>query len=106
MSRVILLDTYPLSKVTHPKIDPKVQQWFKSLQESKTVIRIPEITDYEPRRELIREGKSRSLERLDTFSQICLIPITSETIRKAAELQQSYGYAYEIRDSLQQAMIV
>jgi predicted nucleic acid-binding protein len=86
MSRVILLDTYPLSKVTHPKIDPKVQQWLKSLHESKTAIRIPEIADYEPRRELIREGKSRSLERLDTFSQICLIPITSETMRKAAEL--------------------
>jgi predicted nucleic acid-binding protein len=59
---------------------------LKSLQESKTAIRIPEIADYELRRELIREGKNKSLERLDTFSQICLIPITSKTMRKAAEL--------------------
>jgi predicted nucleic acid-binding protein len=84
--RFILLDTHPLSKVTHPKIDPKVQQWLKSLQNSKIVIRIPEIADYELRRELIREGKKKSLERLDTLSQMFLIPITPETMRKAAEL--------------------
>ncbi|MEA5553546.1 PIN domain-containing protein [Anabaena cylindrica UHCC 0172] len=85
-SRVVLLDTHPLSKVSHPKIDPKVQQWLKSLRDSKIVIRIPEIADYELRRELIREGKKKSLERLDSLSQMFLIPITPETIRKAAEL--------------------
>ena len=86
MSRVILLDTHPLSKVTHPKIDPKVQQWLKSLRENKTVIRVPEIADYELRRELLRQGKQSSINRLNKLSQICLIPLTPETMRKAAEL--------------------
>jgi toxin FitB len=86
MSRVILLDTHPLSKVTHPKIDLKVQQWLKSLRENKTVIRVPEIADYELRRELLRQGKQKSIDRLNKLSQICLIPLTPETMQKAAEL--------------------
>lgn len=86
MSRVILLDTNPLSKVTHPKIEPKVQQWLKSLRDTKTVIRIPERADYQLRRELLREGKHKSIEHLNQLSQICLIPITTETMRKAADL--------------------
>ncbi len=86
MSRVILLDTHPLSKVTHPKIDPKVQQWLKYLRENKTVLRVPEIADYELRRELLREHKQKSIDRLNQLSQICLISLTPETMRKAAEL--------------------
>lgn len=53
MNRVILLDTHPLSKVTHPKLDP-IQQWLLCLQETETIIRVPEIADYELRRELLR----------------------------------------------------
>ncbi|MEH1870298.1 hypothetical protein [Nostoc sp.] len=53
MGRAILLDTHPLSQVTHPKVNPKVQQWLKSLQKTETVIRVPEIADYELRRELL-----------------------------------------------------
>jgi len=86
MSRVILLDTHPLSKVTHPKIDPKVQEWLKYLRENKTVMRVPEIADYELRRELLRQGNQKSINRLNKLSQICLIPLTPETMRKAAEL--------------------
>ncbi|MBF2006021.1 type II toxin-antitoxin system VapC family toxin [Chlorogloeopsis fritschii PCC 9212] len=86
MSRVILLDTNPLSAVTHPKAEPKVRQWLESLQNNETVIRVPEIADYELRRELLRQGKSKSIERLNKLSQICLIPLTPETMRKAAEL--------------------
>ncbi|MEH1943487.1 MAG: PIN domain-containing protein [Nostoc sp.] len=86
MSRAILLDTHPLSQVTHPKVNPKVQQWLKSLQKTETVIRVPEIADYELRRELLRQGKQKSIDRLNKLSQICLIPLTPETMRKAAEL--------------------
>ena len=86
MGRAILLDTHPLSQVTHPKVDPKVQQWLKSLQKTETVIRVPEIADYELRRELLRKGKQKSINRLNKLSQDCLIPLTPETMRKAAEL--------------------
>jgi predicted nucleic acid-binding protein len=86
MSRVILLDTHPLSAVTHPKAEPKVRQWLQFLQNNETVIRVPEIADYELRRELLRQGKILSIERLNKVSQNCLIPLTPETMRKAAEL--------------------
>jgi predicted nucleic acid-binding protein len=85
MSRVILLDTHPLSTVTHPRAEPKVRYWLQSLQNSETVISVPEIADYELRRELLRQGKS-NIERLNQLSQHCLIPITPDTMRKAAEL--------------------
>jgi toxin FitB len=86
MSRAVLLDTHPLSQVTHPKVNPLVQQWLRSLGKTETVIRVPEIADYELRRELLRQGKQKSIDRLNKLSQICLIPLTPETMRKAAEL--------------------
>ena len=86
MSRAVLLDTHPLSQVTHPKVNPKVQQWLRLLSKTETVIRVPEIADYELRRELLRQGKQKSIDRLNKLSQICLIPLTPETMRKAAEL--------------------
>lgn len=86
MSRVVLLDTNPLSQITHPRAQPKVQQWLQSLRESKTSLRLPEIADYEVRRELLRLGKLKSIERLNMLGQSCLIPLTSETMRKAAQL--------------------
>ncbi|MEH2460898.1 type II toxin-antitoxin system VapC family toxin [Nostoc sp.] len=86
MSRAVLLDTYPLSQVTHPKVNPKVQQWLRSLGKIETVTRVPEIADYELRRELLRQGKQKSIDRLNKLSQICLIPLTPETMQKAAEL--------------------
>jgi toxin FitB len=86
MGKVILLDTNPLSQVTHPKTEPKIQQWLQSLKKEETVIRVPEIADYELRRELLRQGKQKSIDRLNKLSQICLIPINSETMKKAAQL--------------------
>lgn len=86
MTRAVLLDTHPLSQVTHPKPNPKVQQWLRSLGKTETVIRVPEIADYELRRKLLRQGKQKSIDRLNKLSQICLIPLTPETMRKAAEL--------------------
>lgn len=56
------------------------------LGKTETVIRVPEIADYELRRELLRQGKQRSIDRLNKLSQICLIPLTPEPMRKAAEL--------------------
>lgn len=86
MRRAVLLDTHPLSQVTHPKVNPKVQHWLRSLGKIETVIHVPEIADYELRRELLRQGKQKSIDRLNKLSQICLIPLTPETMQKAAEL--------------------
>lgn len=80
MNRVILPDTYPLSQVTHPKLDPKVQQWLLSLQETETIIRVPEIADYELRRELLRglrtdKTKQKSIDRLNTLREDLFSPL-------------------------------
>src|SRR5207244_12016092 len=48
---------------------------------------IPEIIDYELRRELIRAGKNSSVQRLDALAQATeYLPITTAAMRRAAEL--------------------
>jgi predicted nucleic acid-binding protein len=90
MSRIILLDSGPLGMVTNPKatgITLDCQRWLKSLLRRGEKIAIPEISDYEVRRELLRAGLLRSLHRLDDLKQaLNYIPIQTETMLLAAEL--------------------
>lgn len=67
MSRLILLDSGPLGMVTNPKakgIPLDCQLWLKSLLQRGERVAIPEIADYEVRRELLRAGLLQSLRRL------------------------------------------
>ena len=86
MSRVVLLDTGPLGQVTHPKRDSVITDWLQSLRSESTELRVPEVADYELRRELLRAGKTKSINRLNQIVRYILIPIDSETMRMAAEL--------------------
>jgi len=86
MTWAILLDTGPLGQITHPKAKPKIEKWLKSLRQNVTVLRVPEISDYELRRELIRAQKHKSIQRLDRLGKFCFIPLTSQTMKLAAEL--------------------
>ncbi len=46
---------------------------------------VPEISDYEVRRELLRAGKIRGIERLDALiAQANYLPITTKAMRQAA----------------------
>ncbi|HKB01570.1 MAG TPA: nucleic acid-binding protein [Gemmataceae bacterium] len=48
---------------------------------------IPEIADYEVRRELIRAGKASSIARLDALAAATnYLPLSTAAMRKAAEL--------------------
>ena len=48
---------------------------------------IPEIADYEVRRELLRANKTRSLDRLNALkSALGYLPITTQVMLRAAEL--------------------
>jgi len=47
---------------------------------------VPEVTDYEVRRELLRLGDARSVDRLDTMRQLGYEPITTPIMRRAAQL--------------------
>lgn len=48
---------------------------------------IPEIADYELRRELLRANKTKGIARLDTLAQFLeYLPITTTAMRQAAKL--------------------
>ncbi len=87
MARRIALDTGPLGMVTHPRANRVAAEWFRSMLQSDVEVVIPEIADYEVRRELVRAGKKKSLERLEQLTRILgYLPIDTATMRRAARL--------------------
>lgn len=90
MTRYIILDSGPLSMVTNPKANGltlECQLWLDQQIRQGTIVFIPEIADYEVRRELIRAKKSKSIQQLNQFQNVLeYLPLTTEIILKAAEL--------------------
>ena len=91
MSRIVLLDSGPLGIVINPKADSPLSQegkvWLEYLPQKGYIVMLPEIADYEVRRELIRVGKTAGIERLDQLkSQIPYRPLTTEVMLLAAQL--------------------
>jgi predicted nucleic acid-binding protein len=85
-SRFVLLDTGVLGMVTHPKGNNDVKTWLQKLLTTDTIVFIPEICDYEIRRELLRAGKTHSIIRLDTLKiKLRYLPINTNMMLKAAE---------------------
>ena len=89
----VFLDTSTLGLVVHPNQTAEAMSckaWFVSLVDAGVVVALPEITDYELRRELLRLNSSNALQRLDELradiESIRFVPITSEAMKKAAEL--------------------
>ena len=89
MSLIVLLDAGPLGMITNPKSSPEneeCKEWLASLVAKGVDIVIPEIADYEIRRELLRAGKERGLGRLDALRGLLgYAPITTPVMRQAAE---------------------
>ena len=86
-----MLDSGPLGIVTNPKAAPPVSQegklWLESWPLKGYIVMLPEIADYEVRRELIRAGKTAGIKRLDQLkSQIPYRPLTTEVMLLAAQL--------------------
>ena len=91
MSRIVMLDTGPLGMVTNPKTSSAICQecklWLDDLPLKGYEVMLPEIADYELRRELFRVGKVTGIRRLDQLkAAITYRPITTEVMLKAAEL--------------------
>ena len=90
MITVILLDAGPLGLVIHPaggEDARRCKDWFEAELLAGNRICIPAIADYEVRRELIRAGRRKSLDKLDELThELSYLPILGETIRVAAEL--------------------
>lgn len=85
----VLLDAGPLSLVTHPRggEDAEVAKgWLRGLLARGVPVCVPEIADYEVRRELLRAGRTRSVARLDRFAQeITYLPLTTVALRTVAQ---------------------
>jgi predicted nucleic acid-binding protein len=90
MTQIVLLDSTPVGLITNPKATPlavECQQWLQSLLDRGYHVILPEIIDYEVRRELLRVNKIKSIRRLDDLkSALIYLPITTEVMLKAAQM--------------------
>lgn len=89
MGKIILLDASPLGILANPAQSPFVFQcrhWSEEALRQGHLLVVPEIADYEVRRELLRAGKSQSVTRLNTLKATFeYLPITTEAMLRAAE---------------------
>ncbi len=89
MSMVILLDTGPLGLITNPRASQETRecnQWLESLALQEIQVKIPEIADFEVRRELLRADKFKGIERLNDLQRyLDYVPLTTQTMLKAAQ---------------------
>ena len=87
---VVLLDSGPLGLVSQPnadRINTDAVQRFDALLSAGVSVLVPEIADYEVRRELLRAGRQRGVRRLDRLKEdIGYLPVTTRTMLTAAEL--------------------
>lgn len=88
MKKAIFLDAGPLGLVTNPKYSEQgvaCAKWLQSLMNHGIRVIVPEIADYEVRRELIRANKLKGLSRLDNFIELTeYLPISTKIMRQAA----------------------
>jgi len=89
VSRLIVLDTGLLGMVTNPSPrapeTERCSRWLERILESGNHVAVPEIADYELRRELLRASKAEGIRRLDALEEAVLyLPITTDAMRIAA----------------------
>lgn len=87
---LIALDSNVLGVVTNPRLSPDTyacNEWLERLLVSGNTVAMPEIADYEVRRELIRANKLRGLRKLDGLKlSLLYVPINTEMMLRAARL--------------------
>ena len=82
----VFLDSTPLSELAHPKTSGAFRAWLVKFGISSSLVAIPAIADYEVRRELLRLGRAKSIERLDELSRLNeFVPVTQPALLLAAE---------------------
>jgi predicted nucleic acid-binding protein len=90
MSRHILLDSSPLGLLSNPANTADViaiTRWSVACLAAGHHLYVPEVIDYELRRELLRAGKTKSIAKLDSFKTTLLyLPIMTAAMLRAADL--------------------
>jgi len=87
---LLVLDSGPLGLLSDPKMSPHSQQvdeWAMDRLRAGDRLAVPEIADYEIRRELLRAGKKPGIARLDELCAGYLyLPLTTPVMHDAAML--------------------
>ena len=90
MSAAILLDAGPLGLLSNPHGTPSsiaARAWLLDLHQAGFHIIVPEITDFEVRRKLVRGQRFRAVTMLDALGATYdYLPITTVVFRRAADL--------------------
>jgi predicted nucleic acid-binding protein len=90
MSAAVVLDATPLGILCHPRNPPAVmacRQWLDDLVAAGRRVIVPEIADYEVRRELIRINSQIALANLDQLAlRLDYLPLSTAAMRLAAAL--------------------
>jgi predicted nucleic acid-binding protein len=87
----ILLDTGPVGLLCHsghgqPEV-AAIRRWLRDRLRAGSTVCLPEIADYEVRRELLRRGDAESAQRLDQLGRdLRFLRVTSATWRRAAAM--------------------
>ena len=85
MTSIILLDSGPLGMLAHPRADSVIVTWVNDLLNTSSRLMIPEIADYEVRRELLRANLQKSVSRLDDLKNTLeYLPLNTEAMLQAA----------------------
>ena len=88
MSRIIVLDSGPLGLVTNPggsKEAAACGRWLLNAATGGAMVMVPEIADYEVRRELLRARRTAGIARLDALiTHVEYLAITTSAMRQAA----------------------
>ncbi len=77
MTKILVLDTGPAGKIAHPSVSPEVRQWLQDRAAAGDRFVLPEIVDYELRRNFpleIRRGRTsftRSLKTQAILHSLC-----------------------------------
>jgi hypothetical protein len=90
MNRLILLDSEPLGLSSNPRESEKTKrckEWLRLLLVTGDRVMIPEIIDYEVRRELLRAARMKGVAKLDALGrQLGLLPSGGLVLMEAAGL--------------------
>ena len=88
MTGAILLDAGPLGLLCNPNSSPQpvaCRAWLAALLAAGRRVIVPEIADYELRRELIRIRSTAAIANLDRYGrQLDYLPLTTTAMRRAA----------------------
>jgi predicted nucleic acid-binding protein len=87
MSSTVVLDARPLSQICHPRNWQGISDWFVEVIASGRRVVIPEITDYEVRRLLLKRGASAQVRQLDELGdEFYYSPLNTELMREASQI--------------------